>query len=201
VGKLEGYGENQRELGSVASKRGSGVGLALPYCAGAPDRILPRRDRHRSTGSFIELALVPARFRDHWCGLFFLLQAPIPHLPRVGRRFRGAGGDALRPLLWRWKSGTSLDFHFVPHSSVDRAWEESFVTSWCRKSGFCLPTENFSLHRMLLKVAQSLHEMVRSIRQFSASHILFALVGEVLCRARARQGWRELACVSENTAG
>jgi hypothetical protein len=62
VGKMEGYGKNQRESGGVAAKGAPGVGLALQRAAGAPDRILPHRGRHGSTDSFIGLAHAPARF-------------------------------------------------------------------------------------------------------------------------------------------
>jgi hypothetical protein len=70
VGKMEEYGENRREGDGVAAKRAASVGLALPRCAGASDRILPHRDRHGSAGSFSGLAHALARFWGPRCGPF-----------------------------------------------------------------------------------------------------------------------------------
>jgi hypothetical protein len=84
-------GRNRRESGGVAAKGAPSVGLVLPRCAGAPDRILPHRSRHGSAGSFIGPAHAPARFWGRRCGPFF---GPKPKL-RAGRVLEGV----LRP--WR----------------------------------------------------------------------------------------------------
>jgi hypothetical protein len=62
--------------------QGPGAELALPRCAGAPDRILPRRDWYGNVGSFIGLAPALTRFQGRRCGLFF---GPKPkfHVGRV----------------------------------------------------------------------------------------------------------------------
>jgi hypothetical protein len=83
-------GRNRRENGGVAAKGAPDVGLALPQCAGAPDRILLHRGWHRSAGSFIGLAHTPARFWRRRCGLFFWPQAQITCRLYFRRRFGAA---------------------------------------------------------------------------------------------------------------
>jgi hypothetical protein len=87
-------GRNQRESGGVAAKGAPGVGLALPRCVGAPDRILPHKSRHGSNGSFIGLAQTPARFWGSRYGPFFGLKPKL----RVDRILEGILGPPVEML-------------------------------------------------------------------------------------------------------
>jgi hypothetical protein len=103
VGKMEGYRENQREGGGVAAKGAPGIRLALPWCAGAPDRILPHRGRHGSAGSFIGLAHASVRFWGRRCGPFL---GPEPKI-RARRVLGGVLGAPVDMLSVR-----ALNFEF-----------------------------------------------------------------------------------------
>jgi hypothetical protein len=93
-GNFEVFGENRRELGGVAGKRGSIIGLPLPRCADAPDKILPRKDQHGSASSFIGHAPAPTRFWGHRCGPFF---GPKPKF-RTRRVLEGVLGAPVEML-------------------------------------------------------------------------------------------------------
>jgi hypothetical protein len=117
VGKMEGYGENRWESGGVAAKGIPGVGLALPWCSGAPDRILPHKGRHESAGSFIGLAHALAQFWGRRCGPF-LGPEPKIHASHV------LGGVLKAPmeilLDARQRGGGSGDWR---HRTVERVRE------------------------------------------------------------------------------